>query len=146
MIKMPKYYYNDALIAAWMAINFNVMFTKEIIAGMAQSIHHHDSPVDYDIVIKIAKNRKWDKRQSRYKIPYYIHPDCYEMLKPQVGDLIEYSAHKTEYIAGRDRIHHEASMDGFISLVDFNKYWGDKELAPIIQRNEKAFFMPEISE
>ncbi len=77
----------------------------------------------------------------------YVHPDCYHIFKPQVGDLIEYVEHKTQYIAGKDRLHHEASMDGFATLNDFNKWWGDDEALPaILKRGDKIFFMPEVQE
>ena len=136
---MPKYYYTDPLKAAYMAREFGIKIYQP------EDAEYQEAKLSLSELLNEAANQE-SGFVPVYAPPYCVHPDCLEMLKPQVGDLIEYSPHKTEYIAGHDRIHHEASMDGFISLVDFNNYWGDEQLAPIIQRNGNAFFTPEISE
>lgn len=104
-------------------------------------------PHDTDILmIEIVPCIRLSAEDSA-EMKIYIHPDCHEMLKPQVGDLMEYSKGKTEYIAAEDKLHHEALQDGFITLTRFNEWWGDynpHDLAPIIQRNGIAFFMPEV--
>lgn len=69
---------------------------------------------------------------------YYIHPDCHELLKPQVGDLVFNS--EIYYIWEGMPLTKEFVPYHFLG-VEGDDLSGSHR---IVERNGKAFFMPEI--
>lgn len=79
----------------------------------------------------------------------YIHPDCHEMLKPRIGDLCKLKGNP-------DYDHYELTWElvlgfskegGFITdNSEFNPGYFEQYFEAIIQRDGKAFFMPEIEQ
>ncbi len=70
---------------------------------------------------------------------FEVHPDCCEMLKPQVGDIIlphKGGVMRVDEIGGDKFYQHRNGLPShFLSAEHFKE---------IIQRNGKAFFMPEL--
>jgi len=129
-----RYYYNDALKAAWMAREFGVKFQWP--SG--------DKLYDY--------GSDWRNFTANF---LYIHPDSLHILEPQVGDLWRVIA-KNSGRADTDR----NPPDVIYHITDTHFWRVGKELSPklggegklrarykfckIIQRNGAAFFMPEV--
>lgn len=115
-----KYFYTDPLKAVYMAREFNV---GTYLAGQEDCL----LPCGQLETLALIVLEKYDHLP---KWKYFIHPDCHEMLKPQVGDLLKtVYAHHDEYWMYRE----ERQL-----LTRYNK-------AEIIQRNGKVFFSPERS-
>lgn len=74
---------------------------------------------------------------------YYIHPDCHEILKPQIGDIIQWTIYKNTGRIAEQTFTREATKDIIKSIwhKENESMVSDKQ---IIQRNGKAFFMPEV--
>lgn len=139
---MPKYYYTDPLKVAWMSKEFKINFQiphsyKEEDYGMLNVMALQVDASDDGTAHYIEAERdnsdsfvfEGQHEEDRYSGNYYIHPDCHEMLVPQIGDLLKTAyAHHDEYFLYRTE-------------EDLKKRYGKGD---IIQRNGKAFFMPEI--
>ncbi len=124
-----RYYYTDPLAAAYMTREFGVKFENMEGSIKIDAEFYDTGEISY----------------TEYGLdPYgylYIDSDCYELVKPQVGDLIKSRdakfAWKVEDITDND-------IYGMVGLVTFH---GKKNQEfEIIQRNDKAFFMPEAEE
>ena len=140
---MPKYYYTDPLKAAWMAREFGVKIYAyiNVIGGNNCRIGDVDCKIHKEIDEKpIMYLNPNDCFKNPRTLPYagwqqavdkwYIHPDSLHILKPKVGDIAWWNI-----------------ADGSSALVIitplFIKQGGLQE---IIQRDNKAFFMPEVEE
>lgn len=129
-----KYYYADPLKAAWMAQEFNINFQ--------QTYDGHKTFCDVD------------EADICYQIPEvspqknYIHPDCYEMLKPQVKDIcidiINNYCGQISYFTGDNSNTHCAALIVPIRTNGKDFYFSNPKNLKIIQRNDNAFFIPEI--
>ncbi len=142
-----KYYYTDPLKAAWMAKHFNFKFF-EIYSP------HPDISEDQKI------HQDFNNEFFPLIIASYIHPDCHEMLKPQIGDLIKpIGGYNTETFLYVDKfVDCEFECNSLGGKVPSSSYSGTDYLDSnhelpenervsgfeIIQRNGKAFFMPEM--
>lgn len=115
-----RYYYNDRIKAAYMAREFGVKFINDL---------------DDDGFVE-------DHGFGKDK--YYIHPDCYEIFKPQVGDLLRMdNTPRTTYVTFIDDWDGEMFLaDGEDYLEDIREYHGYEWITAIIQRQGKAFFEP----
>lgn len=118
-----KYYYTDPIKAAWMIKNHQIKLVHEEL-NMDGIIHFGFNEGD-------GYNHYGAKDGK-----FYIHPDCYEMLKPQVGDLIERPANKTQEVS-YSKLTQQNRIDALLN--------SDAQYQ-IIQRNGMAFFMPECEE
>lgn len=140
-----KYYYDDALKAAWMILNHSI----RLIDGISEMENFQISSkreLGTEIyTIKMPCEYGWTNARGafvRHNKPY-VHPDCYEMLKPQIGDLVELNA-PDELIFIVHGLREDCS---YIPLLDDRYGRGYKyELKSIIQRNGIAFFMPKVEE
>lgn len=103
-----RYFYTDALKAAWMLREFKIGYEGFL-----------DKNSRWCQISDFTKDGKW-----------YIHPDCYEILKPQAGDV---------------------GVSGSKALCTYSsatKKWVDMgcftyRKVRIIERNGLAFFTPE---
>ncbi len=121
---MPKYYYTDPLKAAWQIKNH---------AFKLESI------VSWEAIFEVACDCQGGGgfRNEWFDDKYYIHPNCHELLKPQVDDIIEFDG----FVYG---LVNSVNADEIAIQCDDIFYVRDIEECTIIQRNEKAFFMPEV--
>lgn len=129
---MSKYYYTDPLKAAWMSQAFDAKYLVARIAvrGGDDAIVAVHLPLSISELLSNIDNKKDDN--------YLLHPDCHEMLKPQVGDLLKIG-HETwavcHILNGKRYIY--SDYGDIEDEAQINAY-------PIIQRNGNAFFMPEV--
>lgn len=131
---MAKYFYTDALKMMWMAREHGIRYSQ-----------------DKDYLTKYTFQPKVHIFTSQREDKYCIHSDCHEAFKPQDGDLVEwndkvhYSGEQNEGVGYCD-IPDCPSFPNAISFSD-NRTLREPEsfaILHIIQRNGKAFFMPEI--
>jgi hypothetical protein len=117
-----KYYYTDPLKAAWMLQEYKVKF---------QEGFYINGGLD-------DRDGSWlDANDFNQRL--YIHPDCYEMFKPQVGDLVEAIA----LIGNKNKFGVVNEVND--TWIASDKFIYETKTVKIIQRNGKAFFIPEIS-
>lgn len=111
-----RYFYTCPHKVIYMCKYFKMRFLGD--AGQIIGIDTREDNVDY--MGETFKPRS-PAYQGQY---YYLHPDCHAMLEPQEGDLCRFSD------------------------VEFYPYFGEykNQIEEIIQRNGKAFFMPECEE
>lgn len=126
---MKKYYYTDALKAAWMAREFAFKIHQP------ETEEYQESKLALSELLNEASNQE-SGFMAVYEPPYYIHPDCHKILEPQEGDKGSDSS-KPEYLY----IFLEGSWHSLngIKLKESGNI-------NIIRRDEKAFFAPEIEE
>lgn len=116
-----RYYYTDALKAAYMAREFgfkiyhpeNEEFQEENFS-FSELISFVDDPFNHGAAA-----------------PYYIHPDSIPLLEPKEGDLIEWWNPRAF-----DSYNHR------YSIMDKNPVHRDNKFI-ILLREGKAFFTPE---
>lgn len=123
---MKKYFYTDPLKAAWMTREFEI---KIELNGNSFSDNFNFASIS----LETAKT---------FNIRYYIHTDFHEMFNPKENDLI---------ISGGMIIQSKECLDYtnlpiVCPLVHIKGYNSFDESLKIIQRNGKAFFMPEVEE
>lgn len=118
-----RYYYTDPLRAAWMMRELGLKFE-----GYANNY-----PVAF--CHEMISEDKMNGRREKY----YIHPDCHEMLKPQVDDVVEFDG----FVYG---LVNNIDADEIAIQCDDVFYVRDIEECVIIQRNGKAFFTPEVED
>lgn len=123
MTQEPRYYYTDALAAAWMAKHFGMFFDN-----------------DCAVVALSLKDAVLDEIAT-YKA--YIHPDSLYLLKPQQWDLVEHDGISYGLVTDYDddeeaAIQYDTDENGVtragLAAID--------DLV-IIQRNGIAFMWPE---
>jgi len=111
---MTKRYYDDALQAAWMAREFGVRITTENGLDVAN--------------VAVGMASRLNDSFVYHDPPYHIHPDSLRLFEPIEGDLV------TSW----------SFPDGIRSKSGIQKSLISKgREVKIIQRNGKAFFMPE---
>lgn len=127
---MARYYYTDALKAALMSEEFRFKFTGEKGQDL---IHLHNA----EFALNDEKlDENGDMSCTSYLgDKYYIHPDCHEMLMPQVGDLT--------------KVYDKLYKSGYhtVILTEKTRQALEQYTASdweIIQRNGKAWFTPEV--
>lgn len=141
-------YYKDVLIAAYMARVFEIkfepwVFDKEMHMPDGATYKYKESrKITYEILLKDV-----DQKKS----PYCIHPDCYKIFKPQAGDLISgmlINTDKTIYMNIYALPYATYDDNPAFSIQPFKRSGSrnfKKDTVRIIQRNGKAFFMPEVA-
>lgn len=121
-----KYFYTDSLKAAWMARVFEVPILVE---NLKYEPHNGTDPY------------KWSTNTTGIIDWWHegkINPDYYHLFKPEVGDVI-IDNH------GEPRLITEVRNDEVIWYSEESFDWCYITNVQIIQRNGKAFFMPEVS-
>lgn len=89
---MKKYYYKNQLHASIMAEQFNFHYERD------KYYSWESKELKHNIVVVLAYDITESDKCNLKTTKYYIHPDCHEMLKPQVGDLLKtVYAHHDEY-------------------------------------------------
>ena len=125
-----QYFYDDPLAAAWMAKHFGMQFSRgdQCIIGWGDFTY---SPPN-----------TWDA-------PFVIHPDSVSLLEPQVGDLVEMTYSRGEWINYR---HVTSVEEGYYEIADFpDKYGfpdyigkdGERKIFRIVERNSIPFHWPQ---
>lgn len=149
-VNKMKYYYTDPLKAAWMWQEYSFKFMRKnpFVASEAQKealmmigrewTQYVDCENNFDGFF-VADSHCGDDIEAA-EDEYYIHPDCHEMLKPQIGDLMnindDFRYLSTDH-KGEKCIYEAYDYTDLKDVTEINTY-------PIIQRNGKAFFMPEV--
>lgn len=113
---MKKMYYTDPLKSAWMVREFGVQYGQKNMAG--------------DIVYIYRKIGNQEYKASQHILEsnmYYIHPDSLHIFEPKVGDIV---------FTG-DNDYMEITYD----VAMFRERHG---ISKIIQRDNRAFFTPEV--
>lgn len=121
---MPnRYFYTDALKAAWMAREFGFKIYQP-----ADDIYHEEL-LSFDGLIDACN----DEFAHAATPPYYVNPDSYPLLLPQVGDLITVNNGGSASLVTHEEF-----------LLQLNAMLHQLVAPPqIIQRQGKAFFAPE---
>ena len=132
-----KYYYTDVLAAAWMAKHFGMKLQKGVF-GYGEGV------TTYLTLLDAAGNEAWKYR-------YYIHPDSLPLLEPKEGDVVicRWGKDAAYALCGRVRNVFEGEVVRVVSSDEDPDYSGlefNYDATEIIQRNGKAFFMPESGE
>lgn len=121
-----RYFYTDALAAAWMAKHFGM----KIAPDPREFPNAVNASFDANGVLQQAclaemGTPKWRK--------WYIHPDSLHLLEPQVEDLVTINGGESANIATHPEFCEalKANADRFVAPVK------------ILQRNNTAFMWPE---
>lgn len=164
-----EYYYDDPLKAAWMSRDFGINLQihhsyKDEDYGMLNVTYLQvdccdDGTADYIEAYNQHGNFVFggDDPDDRYSGDIYVHPDSNHIFEPKEGDLLRLYFYTPEednranaYMTGKvfglnnpvARTWFRDKRDGSIDYEDHRI--SDHEYK-IIQRNNKAFFMPEIN-
>lgn len=129
-----KYYYTDPIKAAWMTQNFNIGYININTWDDSYSIGAYDFISNVIIPESSMGFACAPFEGTLTDKKFYIHPDCYEMLKPQVGDLLACDT-KVWWAQFKEQL----IDDERLKRPEYANY-------RVIQRNGKAFFMPECEE
>lgn len=166
---MSKLFYSDPLKAAYMSREFGVEYMEECngdIAKVTVEVEQYEwlnpggitSPDQKYIQINVKfsapmvtahsvdNGKTWtpeyfDKIWTQYKLypKYYIHPDSLHIFDPKEGDVVVNPNGYPYLVSGGDMAEfyeNEISVDEAKDWVNGN--W------KIIQRDNKAFFAPEV--
>lgn len=127
---MTKLYYTDALKAAWMSREFGVL---------TYCINDDGNETDDDFYAYL------EAAQEESAFPFYVHPDSLSIFEPMEGDVVSYwYESEPDYhcsTAKRTREHIKRLTKAKMFYV---KHQSGISRMRIIQRNGKAFFMPEV--
>lgn len=147
-----KLFYSDPLKAAYMALNYEIKFIGHY-AGWRPCLDTTE-----DGRYRVSYNPEWWKNNIQKllnigtkkdvegnPLRFYIHPDSYAIFKPKVGDYVTKQIEKYHFPTWISAIAPDGTFysAGFDSMRQYEGNIADKNLK-IIQRNGKAFFMPEI--
>ena len=124
---MDKLYYDDPLQAAWMAREFGaILFSPE------------DKEKDYE-----EEFYSWESILELWEFDnldcVYIHPDSPSIFEPELDDLVEWHGLMFGLVIGENK---DDEVIG-IQHGESDVYTVSKEECRIIQRDNKAFFMPK---
>lgn len=132
---MTRYYYTDARKASLMLSEHDVhmymgnyeiddydAYTPFMATMMIEDFLYRKDNLD--------KFKSWDGK-------IYISPSCHEMLKPQENDLVEFDGIIFGLVLGNDNIETCVQCDDVV-------YTTNTDGCTIIQRNNKAWFTPEV--
>ncbi len=135
---MVKYYYDDPLQAAYMLREFNFKIGCYDIDDL--------NYFEEDSLNSLSDGIGNNQIESDIDSAYIIHPDCHEMLQPQVGDVImDLGSKKIKYFP----IYKITYSDSYLCIQKYfrgHTYCYKPELIQIIQRNGKAWFNPKVEE
>jgi len=137
-------YYKDGIIASYMGLQFGVTYrlTEEI---TDKTIIFENKVNNINDVMSLLNVDSYSTLggDSYYNIilpdKFVIHPSSWHIFQPQVGDMVT-------KINRHGWIIDKITEDCYISVFQGTEYIIKKEEAVIIQRNGKAFIMPERGE
>ncbi len=143
---MSKYFYADPLKAAWMAKEFGIKFGLGVQDKRDNISYWSVMPIDDSILT-------WPKLElntEQFNIRYFINSNSEVMLSPQLGDIIEFhypidnENNKQICMVVQDSCLDIPVYEQGLEIDWIRKHPEDIEEYKIIQRDDKAFFMPEI--
>lgn len=139
---MKRYFYRDALAAAWMAKHFGMGFHTG--GGDFCKMEMHATAQGY-VEDHFGLNAyRW-----------YIHPGSLHLLDPQPGDKIallpggggkEIWADVSRFVRKDDELYPSMGNGSPIIMFDGMAYQYASRMTKIIQRNGKVFHTPESEE
>lgn len=133
-----RYFYTDALAAAWMAKHFGVKFVD---------IYYPDPLAVYDICDFVVNTA--DGPYDNIDKKFYLHPDSLAILEPQAGDVAECAgftwADSSLGFVVEDQYGDNNNQREHYYLIPIENIAGGNRYK-IILRNGKAFFTPEVEE
>lgn len=124
-------HYTDPLQAAFMARDYGVKFTSQM---LFQRIRRGE-------ILSVSDGEK-----------YIVAPESEHIFQPQVGDVVTFKtddgclcvdAVEQVYFQGDESYPYVGNGDTVIQLCASHPDWIHAADTKIIQRNGKAFFMPE---
>lgn len=120
-----KLYYKDPLQAAWMHREFDVWYEEYFTNEKKITTAPND-----------IKYHEWMDSEHKWWILLESHP----IFEPQAGDLVSWTLYKGQ------KVHEQTFYDSaYPSLIEALSSDDDAlSEVKIIQRNNKAFFMPEV--
>jgi len=141
---MTRYYYTDALEAAYMAkhhgVKLQVDKMKACIASGEPPYYPDDFlPLDVcNALVDCIRKLHWEREEQRF----YIHPDSVHLLEPQEGDLLAYQHDDIEDVCW---VGLHSQTYELVVQIDSLSWMSPIELhqTKVIQRNNKPFFWPE---
>lgn len=132
-----RYFYTDPLKAAWMAKHFNIAFMEDTTLDSTPDDARNvclDTAYEADCGWGRVENGK-----------YYIEPDCYGMLKPQVGDIVTWTLNHGD--DDEELVIKKVLQDGQVDIKWITHFFNDNQFCrynrKITQRYGKVFFTPE---
>lgn len=134
---MIRFYYDDPISAAYMAKNHGMQLVEFWMFDR--------SP--YAAEISFTGKVFIERGSDNSHIKFYLMPDDIKLLEPQAGDLVEYwFEHQPDYWANGNnkklRRQMEIKKEGHLLSMKARKPFK----IIVIQRNGKAFIMPEEEE
>lgn len=128
---MSRMYYTDPLKAAWMAREFGVKYHDTLISPVELTVPDLMDEIRDNLVDGTAFDN------------LYIHPDSYSVFEPQEGDVVTVS----NLVATIGSISDKTTIWGkMVSGKGVRASFYDSAIDNTIQRNNKAFFMPEVED
>ena len=127
---MTKLYYDDPLIAAYMFREFDITFRSEL-----------DDHIGFDGDLHLLAERN---QGEVYEGKYCIHLDSLDVFKPQVGDMVRFRGEFGASVYATDLFKIPSDRTDY-SDPCFS-FYSDICSKEIIQRDNKAFFMPKVEE
>lgn len=128
-----KYYYTDALAAAWMEDKFGMKFVDD--RGLNVTIY--DPYTDGYFISGGVGNYTESPDKA------YVSPDSLHILEPQMNDLVKAIINRRNCLSEGDDVYEYGIYGDWFNV-------GEKfltmENVSIIQRNGVAFMMPEVEE
>jgi hypothetical protein len=143
-----RYFYTDAIAAAYMAKHFGMKFGIK-----------HNGKIAWNCISEALNNNSWGPLAtpddildpiSRHEC-LYIHPDSLHLLEPQKGDKVSYSWGQTD--EGWDEVKAIVSSgdEGYAVtgngercvLIDSGDYPYISRITRIFQRNGLPFMWPQ---
>jgi hypothetical protein len=127
-----RYFYTCPIEAAYMAKNFSMKFLKPSIKNVGGKIVPCEWPAndwETDFFCSSQSDCDWESG------PFYIHHDSLPIFEPQEGD---------SGITGGELLVNFTDGDWCILLPDGYQGLDDDIQVKIIQRQGKAFIMPEV--
>ena len=128
MTDQKKLYYTDPRKAAWMAGEFGVEYEN-----MQDKFYSHKKNANMTTTAWGEWTMRVRSKMGMFPDKFYIHPDSYNIFEPQEGDLIN-----QEGSGVFDLTEDILSETKYLFPKDPFEFWS------IIQRNNTAFFMPEV--
>lgn len=141
---MERYYYDDAIEAAYMIEHFAFGILTEHRYYAAMSELNPDLNKDFYYLTPLGAIHEAASQieSGRTDCKYYFHPDSVKLLEPQENDLVDLGDHGFAIVVTRDGNNIDCALFDASSGLLKTGYW-HRRWHPIIQRNNKAFIMPK---
>ncbi len=145
---MTRFFYSDALAAAWMVKHFGMKLTRTHCHRGDGAFGESMQPIPLWVLARDVEN------QVSEAVRYYVHPDSLHLLQPKPGDKVSYSFGVGQYageawdevkgiIAPNDEGYPYTGNGEPYVLVDGCDEFPLSRLKAIFQRDGKPFMWPE---